>query len=534
MTKARLRERPQLGRLRRVRRRLQEATGLAALRTAGARQCSIVPLDDAVVGVAEAADGWRLLAWAPSADALPPGLAGAPDLQGDGILLVAPADAGNSCVLRSLVPWLRPRSLGTTTSFGVGDRVGFAGPGQIRAFQAHPGVAPTLAQQSARELGRTGRTFLEVVDAATWAALACGWRYGYGADGDHLMEMDHLDAALAAGASRIAADPKALVPPLPADASADAIAGAFARVPWTTLEDDAAAFATRYFESLDIGGRLLPLPRDGLVSAAARFGPAVAHVVAMYRHMLAAAPERELEFEVAVDEVEYPTTLVDHVYIATELRRLGVRWQSFAPRFTGQFEKGIDYRGDLKTFAADVADHAALARVFGPYKLSVHSGSDKFSIYDDIVRATGRLVHLKTSGTSYLEGLRVLARVEPELMRAVWRVALEAYSSVRASYRVSAGVAGMPSPERLTPDELAQLLDTPDAREILHVTFGVVLGPQGHGTPPTRLATEVRGALWAHRDEYWDDVARHIGRHLVPFASSMSVPLPTTIADAVR
>jgi tagaturonate epimerase len=243
----------------------------------------------------------------------------------------------------------------------------------------------------------------------------------------------------------------------------------------------------------------------------------------MYRHALQVAPERDLEFEVAVDEIEHPTTLVDHVYMATELRRLGVRWQSFAPRFTGEFEKGIDYRGDLASFAADVAGHAAVARTFGPYKLSVHSGSDKFSVYDEIVRATGRLVHLKTSGTSYLEGLRVLARIEPDLVRTVWRVALEAYSTARASYRVSATIGGMPAPERLTLGELAGLLDTPDTREILHVTYGAVLGPEGNTETRKMLGGAVRGALWANRQAYWDDVAAHIGRHLISFESGVAV-----------
>ena len=82
------------------------------------------------------------------------------------------------------------------------------------------------------------------------------------------------------------------------------------------------------------------------------------------------------------------------------MRRLGVDWVSFAPRFVGEFEKGIDYLGDRVEFAADVEVHAAIARRFGDYKLSVHSGSDKFSIYDDVALATRGRVHLKTSGTS--------------------------------------------------------------------------------------------------------------------------------------
>ena len=89
--------------------------------------------------------------------------------------------------------------------------------------------------------------------------------------------------------------------------------------------------------------------------------------------------------------------------------------------------KGVDYIGDLDEFEAEMAKHAAIARVLGPYKLSIHSGSDKFSIYPIFARHAGSLVHLKTAGTSYLEALRAIAGVDPAFFReilALARVAL--------------------------------------------------------------------------------------------------------------
>src|SRR5665811_961482 len=172
-----------------------------------------------------------------------------------------------------------------------------------------------------------------------------------------------------------------------------------------------------------------PLPREALAAAAARFGAAVVQVVIMYRHLRDASDGREVEFEVAVDEIDHPTTGVDHVYLATELHRLGVSWVSFAPRFVGDFEKGIDYLGDRAEFASDVEIHAAIARRLGDYKLGVHSGSDKFSIYGAVARSTRDRLHLKPSGTSYLVALETIVAADPELMRRVWRVALEAYTT---------------------------------------------------------------------------------------------------------
>jgi hypothetical protein len=100
---------------------------------------------------------------------------------------------------------------------------------------------------------------------------------------------------------------------------------------------------------------------------------------------------------VSVDETENPTSVAEHIYIAGELGRLGVRWVSLAPRFVGEFEKGVDYIGDIELFEKEFARHAAVAKRLGPYKLSLHSGSDKFSIYPITARLKSWLVSWMTS-----------------------------------------------------------------------------------------------------------------------------------------
>ena len=492
------------------------------LRQIGALETSLVSLDDgSILGVRPGSDWWEVLAWTPSGVLPPAGIAGETGALGPGSLVIAAATPATAAALRRLVPWLRPRPVGSVTSMGLGDRLGMATPGHVAALRASPGVAPVLAQQSARELGRMGRTFGDVVDAATFGAMASGWREGYGADGDHLKTIEQLAAALAAGCTMVTADPIDLVPDLPADAPRDALAAAFERVPWAALEDDPKAFAARYPETLALDGKPLSLPREALASAAARFGAAVVQVFTMYRHLLDEPGGRDVEFEVAVDEIRHATTGIDHVYLATELHRLGVRWVSFAPRFVGRFEKGIDYIGDTVAYEADVALHAAIARALGPYKLSVHSGSDKFSIYESTVRETRGLVHLKTSGTSYLEALHALALAEPDLLRRVWRVALDSYTKARASYYVSANGMEEENAADLPDADLVRLFDDPNTREILHVSFGAVLGGSAGGQPGQdtgQLAHDVRQAVWAHRVDYWARLARHIERHLAPFS----------------
>ena len=119
--------------------------------------------------------------------------------RGDGVL-VGPLSAHNAAALRERFAWLRPRPLGLRSSIGLGDRLGLATPGHVRALRAAgTSLAPVLAQQSVRELDRTGRTARDVLDAATWGAFAEGWRDGYGADADHLKTPEDVDrfAALA-------------------------------------------------------------------------------------------------------------------------------------------------------------------------------------------------------------------------------------------------------------------------------------------------------------------------------------------------
>jgi hypothetical protein len=144
----------------------------------------------------------------------------------------------------------------------------------------------------------------------------------------------------------------------------------------------------------------------------------------------------------------------------------------------------VDYIGDLAAFERDFAGHAAIARSLGPYKLSLHSGSDKFSIDEIAARlAAGPdgapLVHLKTAGTSYLEALRTLAVATPALFREILGLARERYETDRATYHVSARLDRVTAAEDLTDHELASLIDQFDARQVLHVTFGAVLAAFG-------------------------------------------------------
>ena len=435
-----------------------------------------------------------------------------------GTLLVGPAGARNAAGLRSHVPWLRPQPLGTATSAGLGDRLGLATPGHVRAVRAAgSGVRPIFAQQSIREMSRTGRTPIEVMDDATWGIFGEGWREGVGADADHLKTPEDIDSCVAAGFSLFTIDPGDHVSSSADTADITTLRAALSALPWPELEDTEDQLRARYLDrKVVVEDHELLLDEITLSRAAAKYGRAVAHVARMERHLRKVAGDREVELEVSVDETETPTAPAEHYWIASELARLGVRFASLAPRFVGRFEKGVDYIGDLDELEADLAAHAAIARQLGPYKLSLHSGSDKFSVYPIAARQTRGLVHLKTAGTSYLEALRTVSAVDPSLFREIYGFARERYETDRASYHVSARLDRARPANEVPESGLASLLEEFDAREILHVTFGSVLNERSNGAG-FRFREKLMGLLTANPEAYAKNLEAHFVRHLRPF-----------------
>ena len=432
-------------------------------------------------------------------------------------LLRCPADHASAVALRRALPFLAPRPLGLRKSAGCGDRLGLATPGHVRAVRG-TGLGAIFAQQSIREMARTQRTPEQVLDDATWGVFQEGWREGYGADADHLKTAADVDVCVQAGFTLFTIDPGDHVDGEADAASAATLAARVEALPWGVLESSPGDLRATYAgRRLDLGPALqLELSEEAFLRAAAKYGRAIAHTAALYRHLASRMQGRPFEVEMSVDETQTPTTIAEHAFVASELKRLGVRWVSLAPRYSGRFEKGVDYIGDLGAFEAELVQHVAVARHLGPYKLSLHSGSDKFSVYPLISRHAGELVHLKTAGTSYLEALRAIARVEPALFRDVLRFARQRYLEDRASYHVSADVARVADPARLADSELEEVLDDFHTRQALHVTFGSVLTarfPDG----AYRFRERLYGALAAHEEEHYAAIAAHFRRHLAPF-----------------
>ena len=435
---------------------------------------------------------------------------------GDGHLLTGPLSTANAKALQAAFPALRPQKIGGhRTSIGTGDRTGLATPGQARAFAAQgAGVMPVLAQQSIREMDRLGRSAQSVMDDAIFGLVEAGWDSGFGADCDHIKTTEGIDRGLEAGFVMFTLDPGDMV----ADVTAGVTEADAAALPWDQLEDSLEDLKRRYVGmTLDVGHSRIEVTEQDVITAAVKYGRAVVEAMRLYRHATENA-RHEIEIEFAVDETAWLTTFFEHFYMASELKRLGASWFSFAPRYVDGFEKGLDFLGDAEELRTNLEAHHAISQQFGGYKISLHSGSDKFSIYPLCVEATQGLVHLKTSGTSYLCGVEIVAAHDPELFSTIWDISRASYVEARASYQVSAHEDRTPT--SLEGVDLLELIRSNDARQILHVGYGDSLN--GKDAAGASIHDRFLAVVAANQAQHTDVLAAHIGKHVSPFAAGLN------------
>lgn len=414
---------------------------------------------------------------------------------------------------------LRPVPLGLRPSFGFGDRLGLATPGHFEALRrSGASISPIFPQQSIREMSRTHRTPSGVMDDAIGALAEAGWTGDFGADADHLKTPADVDATAAVGFTFFTIDPSDAV-----DAKADNYPEAVLRDRFANVRSQIDWFDRYMGKDVRIAtGTRIEMSEEAVMRAAVKYGPALNRGIelANHIHQVHEAAGRDYEIELSVDETDQPTTLAEHFIIADQCLSRGMKLVSLAPRFIGTLEKGIDYIGDVPALERSLADHNAIAEQLGPYKLSLHSGSDKLSIYPSLARATKGRFHVKTAGTSYLEALRVVAIHDPALFRRICEFAREHYDTDKATYHVHAALSMVPPPSEIKDD--AQLERTylerwenvrPGAgftapgRQILHCTFGSVL------TAPA-LGPAVRECLAANPETYTEVLAVHFDKHL--------------------
>ena len=378
-------------------------------------------------------------------------------------------------------------------SLGVGDRFAHQAKPQLAAClkAAEKGftVVPVW-NKSNREHKIVGSEPTQTRAAADAAVQELGWKHAHYLDADHI-NLDTVDRFIT-----------------PCDFFTLDVAEAIGKRPKPgTVE----AFLSRHHELIgrvEIAGidEAISISKEKAFHAAAKYLHAVNEAGEIYRHVAKRKPHGSFVTEVSMDETDSPQTPAELLLILAAIGDEGIPVQTIAPKFTGRFNKGVDYVGDVeqfeKEFSSDIAVIAYAVERYGlpkHLKLSVHSGSDKFSIYGAIRRSLRRFdagVHVKTAGTTWLEELIGLAEAGPEGLALARQIYGEAYAHRQELCEPYATVididaSKLPAPEAVrkwTAEQYAGALRhdqknplfNPHLRQLLHVGYKIAakLGDQ--------------------------------------------------------
>jgi hypothetical protein len=369
-------------------------------------------------------------------------------------------------------------------SVGVGDRFAHQARAQLRACQmaASRGVIVIpVWNKSNREHTVIGSEPASVRSAADEAVRRLNWNHNYHVDADHI-GLDTVDRFLD-----------------PSDFFTIDVAAAIGR-----RSTGVEGFAQSHPELT--GREPFCATRQLIEQIAAKYLFAVEEAGRIYRHIAERRRGRPFVTEISMDETDTPQTPLELLVILAAISDQRIPLQTIAPKFTGRFNKGVDYVGDVTAFESEFADDlAVVALAVEEYelpknlKLSVHSGSDKFSLYGVIRRALGRSdagIHVKTAGTTWLEELIGLAEAGGDGLKLAKEIYAKAYAyreALCAPYAavIDIGETRLPPPEQVQSWTAAQYTAAlrhdqanpeynPDLRQLLHVGYKVAaaMGPR--------------------------------------------------------
>jgi len=405
-------------------------------------------------------------------------------------------------------------------TFGMGDRFAHEGHAQLSAIiEANQHGIPVFPvwNKSNREHSIVGSKPDDLRAEADEAVSALGWKGDYYVDADHI-GLNTVEWFLA-GSNFYTLDVADFTGKPAPDADIEAFIQSM----------------SRYIGSLAIPGILEPfdLAEATVRGAATKFLFAMQEAGRIYRHVAGQKGPDAFVTEVSVDETDSPQTPVELFLILAMLAREGVPAQTIAPKFTGRFNKGVDYVGDIaqfeKEYDEDLCVIAFAIREFGlpeTLKLSVHSGSDKFSLYpiiNRLIKKHGVGLHVKTAGTTWLEEVIGLAEAGGDglqLAKDIYAAAHPCAADLIAPYApvVDIDIAKLPAPETvahwsgehfvavLRHDQTNPAYDV-QFRQFFHVAFKIA----------AKLGTRYTDALKTHRAIVARNVTHNLlERHIKP------------------
>lgn len=421
---------------------------------------------------------------------------------------LCPLSHENRLVLNKYLDYTKPRAFGKdTATMGLGDRLGLASPGHIKTIR-NKNIKPILAQQSIRELSLTNRTYKDVLDAVCFAVFQEGYKGGFGADGDHLKLERDIKMSLDLGFTMITLDCSDKIDNTIEGSSLSHIESKYNLLPGEERKyyEDKYLNKTFNLKQAAISYNSVHLMKNVLI-----YGEAIKFMKLVHEKYIKTT-DRAVDFEISIDETMTPTSPEAHYFIAEELYNNGVEINSMAPRFCGEFQKGIDYIGDITQFEREFKIHVEIANHFG-YKLSIHSGSDKFSVFPIVGKYTNGRFHVKTAGTNWLEAVRVIMEVNPSLYRRMHKYALKHFTEAKAYYHVTTDISKIEDIDKVSDSQLINYIKDNNARQLMHITYGLLLQAKD-GSGKYLFKDELYKTLNENEEKYEQVLMKHIGKHV--------------------
>ena len=412
----------------------------------------------------------------------------------------------NLTLLREIFRHLHPSFCGLRSSFGTGDRLGIATPAHLQAFQGKD-IFPVLSQQSVREMSRTERNWQKVLDDATWGCFEEGYESPFGADADHVKEIDDLKEAVDCGYTMFTLDPSDFIRKDLSKLNKKEINNLYNQI--SERKDIERLYLNKTYTFAE---QRIMFDDDSLGEIILTYYDALMYIIKCY-NFLKDYKKENFDLEISVDETLNVTSPLAHLFIVLELQRRGIDFQNLALHFLGDWQKGIEYIGDIKQFSKEFSLHTVIAQKLGGYKLSLHTGSDKFSVYPIFAQETGGLCHIKTAGTSWLEEVKVVAMKDPDLYREIHQFALKNFAKDRASYNLTTDLSRIPDLNTIADNELINLFKQNDSRQLIHITYGSILRAKDDQNKYI-FKDRIYKILFQSEEDHYRKVSNHIKRHL--------------------
>ena len=397
-------------------------------------------------------------------------------------------------------------------SFGMGDRFLHQGRAQLQAIinakEAGVDITPVW-NKSNREHKTIGTQPVSLRDEADKAVLDLSWKGTYRVDADHInldTVADFLDCS---------------------DFFTIDVADAIGEAATDAEINEFVEKHSKYIGSLEIpGAGSFEVTKQMIEDVAKTFLKAVKKAGSIYRHIAEKKGQGGFIPEVSMDETENPQSPLEMFFILAAVADEKIPIQTIAPKFTGRFNKGVDYVGDVAQFEKEFNDDlAAIAFAISEFglpcnlKLSVHSGSDKFSIYKpirDALKRTGAGLHVKTAGTTWLEELIGLAEAGGEglaIAKEVYAGSLARKEELCGPYATVIDIddAKLPTAEQVNGWSGKQFADAlrhdqansdynSSLRQLLHVGY--------------KVAAELGDRYYGALKEFESDVSRNVTENL--------------------